>query len=122
MGNKVAKRVKCEIGFSIMDSYMMGGGSYSFSRPADMSFEDMVEIYIKELNNVLTNGKWVFSDDDVDDLFMLENKISKIWTRISIKDANKKYCFQYYSYDTDKEYSIPVRQTIISAMNIIDPI
>jgi hypothetical protein len=118
-----------EIGFSYM-SGGMGGGQYSLSYPVTMSFEDMVNIYVDQFKGVLTNdnGKWVASEVDATDLYMLENKISKLWVRISIRDlsTDKKYCIQYYIYDSDenkkKEYGILVRQTIVAAMNIIEPI
>lgn len=121
---------ECEIGFSIMDSHHMGGGKYSISYPVTMSFEDMVNIYVDQFKGVLTNdnGKWVTSEVDVTDLFMLDNKISTLWVRISIRELStpKKYCIQYYIYDSDenekKQYSILVRQAIVAAMNIVEPI
>lgn len=132
---------ECEIGFSIMDSHHMGGGKYPISYPVTMSFEDMVNIYVDQFKGVLTNdnGKWVTSEVDVTDLFMLDNKISTLWVRISIrelstgnflsgsdKNTRKKYCIQYYIYDSDenekKQYSILVRQAIVAAMNIVEPI
>lgn len=127
-----------EIGFSVMDNHMMGGSKFSLSYPSSMTFEDMTDLYVKHLRDTIltdADGQFVISHgidaNDVDDLYMLDQKISHLWVRISIKDISNggsisnKCCIQYYLNDSaeneKKQYKLLIMQKVAEVMDLINP-